>query len=96
MPRFTTRVELHHGNDDDYVTLHDAMRDAGFSRIIADSDGVKYHLPTAEYNSTGNTKQQELDRAKAAAESTGRSFSILVTHSAGRTWYGLRPVSSGG
>lgn len=90
MPRFTTRVELHNGDADDYETLHGAMERQGFSRTISNGDGVSYQLPTAEYNFDGNeTKGSILDKAKKAADSTGLEHSILVTESAGRTWSGL-------
>lgn len=54
MARFTTRVELHYADDDDYETLHAAMEDEGFYRTITSDDGIAYHLPTAEYNRDGN------------------------------------------
>jgi hypothetical protein len=90
MGRFTTRVELHYADDDDYETLHAAMEDEGFSRIIVTEDGAKYHLPTAEYDRRGQlTKQDVLNSAMRAATLTGRKFAVLVTESNGRTWEGL-------
>ena len=94
MARFTTRVELHNTNDDDYKTLHKAMEAEGFSRIIVDSKGVRYHLPTAEYNLVADlTLPQVLDSAERAAAKTKRSASILVTKSNGRLWSKLPPVT---
>lgn len=90
MPRFTTRVELHNGDADDYETLHDAMERKGFSRTIAGGNGRTYQLPTAEYNFDGDgTRESVLGKAQKAADSTGLKHSILVTESAGRTWSGL-------
>jgi hypothetical protein len=90
MSSFTTRVELHQANYQDYENLHAAMSAAGFSRLITSDDGVTYHLPTAEYDRSGNfTKSEVLAQAKAAANSTRKSNAVLVTESAGRTWNGL-------
>jgi|HubBroStandDraft_2_1064218.scaffolds.fasta_scaffold02263_7 photosystem II stability/assembly factor-like uncharacterized protein len=61
--------------------------------ITAD-DGKTYHLPTAEYDKTGEfTRQQVLDSARAAAAETGKSFAVLVTESDGRTWVGLKELA---
>lgn len=90
MATFTTRVELHRANDDDYEILHAAMEQRGFSRLITSDDGVTYHLPTAEYNYLGSeTRSQVLDLAKAAASETSRKFAVLVTESKARSWSGL-------
>jgi len=93
MASFTTRVELHYANEDDYETLHEEMAKQGFKRTITASDGITYHLPTAEYNYIGDkTKDQVLDKAKTAAEKTRKNFCTLVTESNGRTWYNLEKV----
>jgi hypothetical protein len=93
MPSFTTRVELHRATNDDYDTLHEAMEGEGFSRTISTSDGATYHLPTAEYNRSGNlTGNQVLTSAQRAAKKTGRKAAILVTESAGRCWSDLDRV----
>ena len=93
MNLFTTRIELHNSNGEDYKTLHQAMQGEGFSRTITDDKGVKYQLPTAEYNRlSALTTQQILDSAKRAAAKTKKTASILVTKSNGRQWDGL-PVA---
>ena len=93
MASFTTRVELHHADEDDYETLHAAMEQRGFSRLITSDDGVTYHLPTAEYNYIGSkTASEVLELAKAAANETRRKYAVLVTESKGRTWQGLDKV----
>jgi transcriptional regulator of NAD metabolism len=90
MAQFTVRVELHHADDDDYETLHSAMEEEGFSRLITSNDGTVYHLPTAEYNRDASlTRQQVLDSAKKAAAKTKKEYGILVTESEGRKWIGL-------
>ncbi len=93
MASFTTRVELHSASYLDYETLHEQMRKQGFSRRITSDDGLTYHLPTAEYNiELAASRSVVLDRAKAATRTTGKSASILVTESSGRTWSNLDPV----
>jgi hypothetical protein len=92
MTRFTTRVELHHASDDDYEVLHSAMKTEGFSRTITFGD-VSYHLPTAEYNRSGElTTDQVLESAKRAAATTGRNYAVLVTESNSRKIFGLEQV----
>ena len=88
---YTTRVELHYANDNDYETLHTAMKREGFSRFITSSEGTRYHLPTAEYNYKGDlTLDQVLAAAKRAADTTGLTNAVLVTESDGRRWSGLK------
>lgn len=96
MASFTTRVELHGVNHDSekYELLHKAMKIEGFSQVIKGSDGITYHLPTAEYDKSGNfTLQQVLESAKRAADKTGKKYAVLVTESNGSTWHGLDKVS---
>lgn len=93
MTNFTTRVELHDANGADYQNLHAAMQAEGFSRTIVSENGTRYHLPTAEYNFVGPlTRAEVLAKARAAAAKVRKSFEVLVTESAGRTWHNLRPV----
>lgn len=90
---FTTRVELHRAHEDDYDVLHEAMERRGFSRLITSGDGVTYHLPTAEYDYSGNTtRSQILQLAKSAASETNKKYAVLVTESRGRIWSGLQQV----
>jgi hypothetical protein len=87
---FTTRVELHRADDEDYETLHTAIEQRGFSRSITGADGVAYHLPTAEYSYIGSmTRNEVLTLAKEAAGETNRKHGVLVTESNGRAWQGL-------
>jgi len=90
MASFTTRVELHYARENDYEILHAEMAKEGFKRTITSSDGVTYRLPTAEYNYVGDkTRDDVLDKAKAAAARTRKEFCVLVTESAGRSWHNL-------
>jgi hypothetical protein len=92
--KYTVRVELHGATGEDYETLHSAMEDVGFLRYIADSDGTKYELPTAEYNWSGQKDKHEVrNLAKRAAATTGLEYSILVTKSDGRTWHNLKQTN---
>jgi hypothetical protein len=84
MSRFTTRVELHEASEDDYEELHVAMENEGFRRTITGDEG-EYHL-------VGDiTEDQVLQRAKRAAATTGKSYSILVTEGS-RKWWNLKKV----
>lgn len=90
MAKFTVRVELHDARTwNDYNKLHAAMENEGFSRAI-ESNGVTYHLPTAEYNrDAALTLEQILESANNAASSVDPKSSILVTESNGRIWQNL-------
>jgi hypothetical protein len=91
MAQFTTRVELHDATWSDYEQLHANMRGQGFTQTIRSDDGCIYELPPAEYDYQGPiTRAQVLDKAKSAASAVKPSYGVLVTESAGRTWYGLR------
>jgi hypothetical protein len=91
MNSFTVRVELHSAIEDDYNVLHSEMESRGFSRLITSGHGTAYHMPWAEYNFKGTANRDHVfELVKAAASATGRTFELLVTESAGRSWVGLR------
>jgi hypothetical protein len=91
MTNFTTRVELHDADSDDYITLHDEMKKEGFIRTITSDDGTTYKLPPAEYNYTGRISCEKVrDKAASAASQVKNSYEVLVTESAGRCWQGLK------
>lgn len=93
MAQFTVRIELHEAQWADYDTLHAAMAQQGFSRLITGDDGRTYQLPWAEYDRAGNlTSMQVLGIAQNAAAATGKKNSVLVTEANNRTWSGL-PVA---
>ncbi len=92
MARFTVRTELHDADWDDYALLHQQMAAQGFTNTIV-TDSGKLKMPPAEYNYDGTaTKEQVLAKAKVAANGIVKSYAVLVTESAGRTWYGLESV----
>lgn len=92
MSRFTTRVELHEANEEDYEKLHAAMEVEGFTRTIANTAGTQYYLPSAEYSRSGDlTNDEVLKSAKRAATTTGKEFSVLVTQGV-RRWWNLEKV----
>jgi len=90
MALFTVRIELHDAQWSDYETLHGAMEQQGFSRLITDDGGQTYHLPWAEYNATGNlTSSQVRAIAQNSANTTGKKNAVLVTEAKSRAWSGL-------
>ena len=94
MNSYTVRVELHSNIYSDFETLHESMRQEGFSRLITSDDGITYHLPRAEYNiSTSKSRSQVLEAVKRAVRSTGETAEILVTESKGRSWHNLTKKS---
>ncbi|MGN6149481.1 MAG: type V toxin-antitoxin system endoribonuclease antitoxin GhoS [Rhizomicrobium sp.] len=94
MASFTTRVELHNADRDDYTKLHEKMRAQGFSQTIRSDQGTTYHLPPAEYDYSGQVNRATvLEKAKTAAAAVKPNFAVLVTESAGRTWHGL-PIAA--
>lgn len=93
MASFTTRVELHDAKSEDYDKLHEYMEKEGFNRKIS-GDKITYQLPTAEYNYLGEINTSDLlDKAESAAKKTNKTFEILVTQSAGRSWIGLTKLN---
>jgi hypothetical protein len=95
MATFITRVELHHASTaDDYQRLHNAMATQGFSRTIKSDNGTAYHLPTAEYYFIGSfTTRQVLDKAKAAANTIGKTFMVITFETLNGAWEGLLQAS---
>jgi hypothetical protein len=94
MPQFTVRVELHDAHRADYNTLHAAMAEQGFSRLITSDEGRTYELPWAEYDASGKrTIMEILGLAQTAAASTNKKNSVLVTEVRSRAWSGL-PIAT--
>jgi len=93
MAQFTTRVELHDADWNDYTKLHAQMARQGFSQTIKSDDGTVYELPPAEYNYSGSiTRSDVLNKAQAAVGAVKTSYAVLVTESDGRTWSGLKQL----
>lgn len=94
MPMFTTRVELHGADYNDYERLHVEMRREGFTTTITGDNGVTYHLPPAEYDFRGEfTGAQVLDKAQSAATRVAKPHAVLVTEMTTRIWRGLPVVN---
>ena len=93
MSSYTVRIELHSSlYNPDFETLHRAMEQEGFSKLITSDDGITYHLPRGEYDIyTSKDRSEVLAAAKRAVQKTRDSAEILVTESSGRTWSGLTP-----
>lgn len=91
---YTVRVELHQASTLDYVNLHKAMQNAGFTRYIRDSVGALYELPVAEYRFEGVSDINTItNSAKAAAATTGRLYGVFVSETTQAMWYGLKKLS---
>lgn len=88
MSVFIVRVELHGALEGDYQVLHALMEKLGFSRSIVDSFGSRFQLPTAEYaiNSTLTTEAIR-DLVIKTAQSTGKSYWILVVQASDTGWF---------
>ncbi len=88
MASFTTRVELKNNPSlEDYTFLHTAMESGGFSKTITSDEGIKFYLPSAEYDISGNfTRDEVLTKAKQVLTVIAKEGYVLVTESNGRTW----------
>lgn len=94
MPSYTVRIELHDASLEDRAALQRAMEEQGFKGTISSSLGGVCRLPSDEYDYDGPvTRANVLRMACEAARRLGRMFSVLVTESAGRTWYNLDPAA---
>ena len=93
MATFMTRIELHDAQYQDYVNLHTLMDREGFTNTITSGDGTTYKLPPAEYRLEGHIdRSQVLQKAKRAAERTGKSYAAVLSEYIGCTWTGLEKV----
>jgi hypothetical protein len=87
---YLVRIELHEASRVDYDTLHAAMVARGFARTIRGSNGVLYHLPTAEYvTDTTAGGEQVRAAADAAAVTTGKMHGVIVVRWDMGWWSGL-------
>jgi hypothetical protein len=94
MALFTTRVELHGANWDDYTKLHSHMKAQDFALTVTSDQGSTYRLPPAEYTYQGTVSRDDvLNKAKAAAGAVKTSFAVVVTEAVGVTWFGL-PIAA--
>lgn len=87
MAYYAVRIELHYASDSDYLTLHRAMWNAGFRRFVVGDDKKMYLLPTGSYITIANASLQEIfNRAKSAADSTGKSSWIWMVERGAAQW----------
>jgi hypothetical protein len=93
MSNFTTRVELRDAAAiEDYDKLNEEMAKQGFRKRVQMPGQPVYQLPTGEYNLNDEfaSVSQVLERAKSAASTTGKNFSVFVTKADGnREWFNL-------
>ena len=88
MAAFTVRVQLEGANGEDYQKLHELMEASGYSREITGDNGKIYKLPDAEYDTSKDATREEIrDQVRKIAASVKPNPSVLVTKSAGRSWY---------
>jgi hypothetical protein len=70
------------------------MRTRKFFHTISAAAGGNYVLPTAMYSSFGDiTKENVLALAKAAADTTGLKYEIVVTEYSGCIFFGLNKAN---
>lgn len=88
MADFTVRIELRNADGNDYENLHEKMEAHGYSRDIESNTGEMFKLIDAEYVTQKNLTVSEVrDEAKILAESVKSPVRVLVTESAGRSWF---------
>ena len=93
MASFTVRIELNDAGPADHATVEEAMKVEGFVRTIKSDEGITYLLPTYEYSRRGEfTRDDVIEAAKRAASKRSANFSVLVTESNGRKWFGLPKI----
>jgi hypothetical protein len=86
MANFFARVELHGARwPDDYVILHNALANHGFTSCITFDDGQTKRLPTGFYYSTNriDDTSKVAQAVKSCADSTGYKNEVVVVKSAG-------------
>ena len=83
MARFTTTIELHGANEQDYNTLHTELQKRSFVAIKGIADNGKLPLPRKdEFNREGNISIQDVtDAVLRAAGKTGKKYSFTIIKS---------------
>ena len=91
MSMFMIRIELMYYPDaDDYETLHGNAERVGLLRTIRADNNVLYQLPPAEYYCEGSfTREQVAEKAKWAAQQTGKPYAVVISEVVGVSWVGL-------
>lgn len=87
MADYTVRVELRDADSEDYELLHEKMKAKGYVREVEGDSGKMYQLPPAEYAAKKDGTPSDVCEEVRAIASTIKKNRILVTKSAGRSWY---------
>lgn len=96
MTRFVARVELNGPPPrTTYVTLHDALSNAGFHRYIDGTDGNIYKLPDGTYVGILNTTDEfaALDYVKNVVSSVHHNAEVAIFMYTNSAWIGLQRVN---
>ena len=94
MAKFTVRVEILDGTISDHDRLEKIMLEQGFDRSIRSDSGRIYKLPPGEFNYAGEIERQQLrEKVQACAGQLGKSYSLLITESKGRSWFNLNKLN---
>lgn len=92
--RIFARIELPSRPEADYGDLHEAMRDAGWHRVIRGDSGRVWHLPHAVYTRHSRLEASVVrDRVAALARTCHPRPRVMVEESPASAWHGLRPVT---
>lgn len=96
MSDFIARVELHSASYADYENLHAYMEQYGYARTVKGHDAKTYQLPTGTYLSTSSfsSGSAALQSAVTAANSTGKTSSVIVADWNSASWHGLPVVGA--
>ncbi len=93
MSKFIVRVEMHNATGQDYSSLHEAMRLAGYYGLIAGSDGHFYELPGGEYQTTSTASVTAvMEAAYNIAARIRPNPSVIASEYSAAAWKGLRKI----
>lgn len=87
---YTLRIRVSDTNDSSLGAIENSLMAEGLSKTIVSNGGTRFVLPSEEYvcHSVDHIFTLENRVVRALRRHTG-SFSVLITHSAGRVWWGL-------
>lgn len=93
MANFIAIFTIDNGTNYDYTALRRLLEKAGFSKTIANDQGVRYWLPPHTYfTSTERDKSHVLDVGTNVIKRLRKNYSVFVNKSDGSTWVGLERV----
>lgn len=88
MARYIVRVELRGADSEDYESLHEKMKEKGYSREIQNANGDWFHLPTAEYTTIkSSTAYNVREEVRGIASKVKTNYYVLVSEAADTSWY---------